>query len=358
MCWRARSPTVGTLLSLLVCLAAVPISAQTIDKPAATVKLEKLEVITVKQFKQQVSDLEERGRTTLTPDDRRKLLDLLISEILINQAAAKENLAATEAEVNSRIELARKSGGASLNLNRELTEEEFKAVLKRSGLTLETYREQMRKALVQQKYIMKKKRALFDNLAPPTESEIVEFYESNKAAFVSPDLVRFKHIFIDTRQLSTQADRDKAKDRIDRIYRELQAGTPFEDLVVKYSEDKVSRYTGGDFGYLRRDDAARKQLLGKEFFEAPFKMKEGEVSPVIRSNIGYHIIKVVEKLPFKLLALDDKIPLQNTATVRDEVRAQLLQREQAEAFQKALQEVVDELKKKAEIKIFEQNLTW
>ncbi len=358
MWWKSRPFIVGALPFLLACLAALPAAAQTIDKPAATVKLNKLEVITVKQFKQQVQDLEERTRTPLSTDDRSKLLDLLISEILVNQAAARDGVVVSDAEVASRIDLARKNGGVTLNLNRELTDDELNTVLQRSGLTLASYKDQMKKAILQQKYVMKKKQALIANIAPPAEAEIVDFYESNKAVFVSPDMVRFKHIFIDTRSLNSQADRDKAKDRADRIYRELQGGAAFEDLVAKYSEDKVSRYTGGDFGYIRRDDAARRQLLGKDFFDAPFRMKAGEVSQVLRSNIGFHIIKIVEVLPFKLLGLDDKIPPQNTATVRDEVRAQLLQRKQAELYQKALLEIVDELKKKAEIKIFEQNLTW
>lgn len=349
----------GAAACLVAALGSLPVLAQTtIDKPAATVRLEKQEVVTVKQLKQQVQALETRSRSTLSADERRKLLDLMVSEILINQAAAKDNIAVSEAEVNTRITLAKQSGGLSLNLNRELTDEEFRSVLEKSGLSWQEYADQLRKALIQQKYVMKQKRSLLENISPPSESDIIEFYESNKTLFVSPDMVRFKHIFIDTRQLSSQPEKDQAKTKIEKIARELQSGTPFEDLVIKYSEDKTSRYTGGDFGYLRRDDAARKQLLGKDFFEAPFRMKDGEVSQTLRSNIGYHLIKVVERIPFKLLALDDKIPPQNAGTVRDEIRAQLLQRKQAEYFQRALNEVLDELKKKAEIKIFDQNLIW
>ena len=355
---RSRSLVAGMLPFLLVCLAGTPAMAQTIDKPAATVKLEKLEVITVKQLRQQVADLEERTRTPLSADDRRKLLEVLVSELLINQAAVKDGVIVSDAEVNARVEMARKSGGAALNLSRELTDDELNTVLQRSGLTLASYKDQMKKSLLQQKFVAKKKQAQLASIAPPTEAEIIDFYDSNKAVFVSPDMVRFKHIFIDTRTLGSQADKDKAKVRAEKIFRELQGGAAFEDLVVKYSEDKTSRYTGGDFGYIRRDDAARRQLLGKDFFDAPFRMKAGAVSTVLRSNIGYHIIKVVENLPFRLLELDDKIPPQNADTVRDEVRAQLLQRRQAEIYQKALLELVGELKKKAEVKIFDQNLTW
>jgi parvulin-like peptidyl-prolyl isomerase len=205
---------------------------------------------------------------------------------------------------------------------------------------------------------MQKKKAFFDKIAPPTDAEIDDFYQTNKAAFVAPDMVRFQHIFIDTRNLPSKEEKDKARQRAEDIYRELRNGASFADLVVKYSDDRNSRYKGGDFGYLRRDDQARKQLLGRDFFEAPFKMRVGDVSGVLASNIGFHIIKITEKIPFKLLGLDDPIPPQNTSTVRQQISAQLLQRKQGEYYQQALMELIGELKKKADIKIFEENLNW
>jgi parvulin-like peptidyl-prolyl isomerase len=87
-------------------------------------------------------------------------------------------------------------------------------------------------------------------------------------------------------------------------------------------------------------------------------MDVGEISGVLQSNIGFHIIRVTEKIPFRLLALDDPIPPQNKSTVRDQISAQLLQQKQAEFYQQALRDLLDELKKKAEIRIFEENLSW
>jgi peptidyl-prolyl cis-trans isomerase SurA len=343
----------------LLLLCATPVMfAQIIDKPVATVKLTKVEVISAKQFRQRIEALEARTGQVISLDDRKKLLDLLVSEILINQAAAKEGVTVSQAELDARIQLAKQSGGAGLNLNRELTDAEFRALLQQNGLDWDEYQTQLREAVVQQKYVMQKKKPFFDKIAPPTAAEIEDFYETNKAAFVAPDMVRFQHIFIDTRNLPSKEEKDKARQRAEEVYRELQSGASFADLVVKYSDDRNSRYKGGDFGYLRRDDQARKQLLGREFFEAPFKMKVGEVSGVLASNIGFHIIKVTEKIPFKLLGLDDPIPPQNSSTVREQISAQLLQRKQGEYYQQALMDLIDEVKKKADIKIFEENLTW
>jgi peptidyl-prolyl cis-trans isomerase SurA len=334
------------------------VAADVIDKPVATVKLTRLEAITAKQFRQKVEMLEERSKVTLPLEDRKRLLDLLIGEILIKQAAAQENITVTQAELAARMTQAKQNGGLSLNLNRELTDAEFKSLVEQSGLSWEEYNDQLQKALLQQKYVMQKKRALFEAVGQPSEADILDFYESNKTAFVAPDMVRFKHIFIDTRNLTDKQEKDKALARAEEISRELKNGAAFDDLVVKYSDDKASRYKGGDFGYLRRDDQARKQLLGKDFFETPFRMKVNESSGVLQSNIGYHVIRITEKIPFRLLALEDPIPPQNASTVRQEISAQLMLKKQSEIYQQVLNDLLAELKKKAEIKKFEENLTW
>jgi parvulin-like peptidyl-prolyl isomerase len=348
------------LVPFFLCLITLsaPALADVIDKPVATVRLTKLEAVTLKQFRQKVEALESRTQNPLSMEDRKKLLDLLVADILIKQAAEKEGITIPQQEFNARLDQAKKAGGMSLNLNRELTDAELKSLIQQSGIPWDEYMDQLRKALLQQKYVMLKKKTLFDSVGQPTEAEVVDFYESNKTAFVAPDMVRFKHIFIDTRNLASKEEKQKAQDRADEIIRELKNGVSFDDLVVKYSDDKNSRYKGGDFGYLRRDDQGSKQLLGKDFFEAPFKMKKDETSLVLQSNIGLHIIKITDKIPFRLLALDDPIPPQNASTVRQEISAQLLMKKQTDIYQKVLMELLDELKKKAEIKIFEENLSW
>jgi len=332
--------------------------ADVIDKPVATVKLTRLEAITAKQFRQKVELLEESTKRAISLEDRKKLLDLLIGEILIKQAAAQENVTVTQAEMNVRMQQAKQSGGLSLNLNRELTDAEFKSLIQQSGISWEEYNDQMQKTLLQQKYVMQKKKAVFDAVSPPSEPEIQEFYETNKTKLVAPEMVRFKHIYIDTRNLADKKEKDKALERAEEISRELKNGAAFDDLVVKYSDDKASRYKGGDFGYLQREDQARKQLLGKDFFETPFRMKVNDSSGVLQSNIGYHIIRITEKIPFRLLSLEDPVPPQNASTVRQEISAQLMLKKQADIYHQVVQDLLVELKKKAEIKKFEDNLTW
>ena len=330
--------------------------SQIIDKPAATVRLIRLEVIPVTKLNQKVKSLEERARRPLSEKEIRSTLDSLINEVVVYQAAERDYVSVTADEIQERIDMVKQTSGQGLQLNRELTDAELQAlILQNYGITVEQYKQELEKAILLQKYVVQKKKSYFDRIEQPSDGEIEDFYQENKTAFVSPDIVRIKHIFIDTRNLTNSEDREKARKRAEDIYREHQNGVDFEDLVVKYSDDLSSRYSGGDFGYLRRDDANRKQALGKSFFETPFKMKESEVSGVVRSNIGFHILKLSEYIPFQVLSIEDTVPPQNTDTVKSRIVGTLMQAEQSEVFNRASVDLLGELKEEAEIKIFEEN---
>jgi parvulin-like peptidyl-prolyl isomerase len=171
-------------------------------------------------------------------------------------------------------------------------------------------------------------------------------------------MVTLKHIFVDTRQLASKDDRDKAAKHADDILKELKAGATFSDLVMKYSEDTKSKYNGGLFNTFFRNDPQNRQFLGAAFFDGVFKMKKGETSGVLQSNLGFHIVQVTERLDARLLTLTDKIPPQNQMTVKEAINATLLSQRQADSYKTALSDIVAELKKQAEIKVFDDNLNW
>ncbi|GAH65872.1 unnamed protein product, partial [marine sediment metagenome] len=149
------------------------------------------------------------------------------------------------------------------------TDLEFRDFLRKSGLTWDEYIKEVETSLIQQKYVMQKKRPFFETIPEPTDDEIEDFYQSNINDFVAPDMVRFKHIYIDTRNLTSKQERDKAKQQAEGIYIEIQYGTPFDELFIKYLDDKSSRLRAEDLGYLSRNDKRTKELLGKDFFETP-----------------------------------------------------------------------------------------
>lgn len=343
-------------ISLLMLLLVAPgLFAQVIDKTVATVKLSKTEVISAKKFQQKVQTLEAQTRAPLSAEDRRKLLDVMVKEILIVQAAGMDNVTVSQAELDKGVERARVAYSVQLKAPRALTEAEFRSLMERSNVSWDEFIAEMRKTLLIQKYVTQKKKAFLDGLVPPTDAEIEDAYLSNSSFFAMPDIVRFKHIFIDTRSLPTKEEREKARARADEILRQIRNGVPFDDLLER-SDDELSRYKGGDAGYLRRDDQARREQLGREFFDAIFKLEVNQLSGVLPSNVGYHIIQVTEKQARRVLDLDDRMSADGARTVRDYVRAELLSKKQEDYFKRALEDLAAELRKKASIQIFEENI--
>lgn len=102
-------------------------------------------------------------------------------------------------------------------------------------------------------------------------------------------MVRASHILIDFRDDSSRVDTVMARARIDSLLQRIKNGESFEELAQKYSEDPGSKQRGGDLDYFER------RRMVREFDETAFQLDSGRVSGVVRTNFGYHIIKVTDK---------------------------------------------------------------
>ncbi len=348
------------LTLILAILAPAAVMAQAIDRPAATVRLHKLDVVSVRQLRTQLEVLEARTGQPVPEQQRTSILDLLVGEKLFEQAAAEARIEVTADDVAERIDQLRQQESWRLNLGRPLTLTEYQSLVSQTGLSWQEYQEQLRKALIQQRYVARVRGDELRSVPLPTDADVLEFYEANKTTvFVQPDMVQFKHIYFDTRQLADAAARLAVRERAERVHRELQNGAGFGAMVSEYSEDAGSRDAGGTFGtYLRRDDRATSQLLGPEFFEAPFTMDVGEISGVLRSNVGFHIIQVTDRVDAKILGLDDPVNPLSNSRVRDRIRVLLANSVQAQAYQDALLATLEELRGQAEVRVFDANLRW
>ena len=350
-----------TCLALIIAsVLPAAVAAQAIDRPAATVRLYKTDVIGIRELRTQIELLELRTGQPVPVEQRPAILDLLVGERLFDQAAERERVTVSDADVDTRIGQLRDQEGQRLNLGRALTDAEYRSLVSETGLTWDEYREQLRKALIQQRYVARVRGDELRAVELPTAADVEAFYEANKTTvFVQPDMVQFKHIFFDTRNINEASARLAVRERAERVHRELVNGAQFDMLVRTYSEDAESHDSGGLFGtYLRRDDQATSQLLGREFFDAPFAMDEGETSGVLRSNVGFHIVRVVDKVSARILGLDDPVNPMSESTVRDQIRVLLANSVQTQAYQGALLATLDDLRRQAEVRIFEDNLHW
>jgi parvulin-like peptidyl-prolyl isomerase len=346
------------VLAVMVCILVPSLGAQSLDKPAATARLTKTESVTVTQLQKAVNALEMQAKRSLTKDERRQYLDVLVGNLLILQAAARDNLVVSDLELKTAIGQYEQQMGTLANLGRPMTDGELQQYLAGNGVSFEAFQKQMREQQTIINYVKAKRKSLFDAIKPVTDQDIQEYYDSNKSKFFMDDMVTLRHIFIDTRPLTSKEDRDRAAKRADDILKELKSGGAFSDLVMKYSEDTKSKYKNGVFGSFFRNDPQGRQLFGSVFFDAVFRLKKGDTSGVLQSNMGLHIVQVSDRLDARLLTLNDKIPPQNQLTVKEGIKNSIVATRQNDVFSVALADLVADLRKQADVKIFDDNINW
>jgi peptidyl-prolyl cis-trans isomerase D len=133
------------------------------------------------------------------------------------------------------------------------------------------------------------------------EEDIADYYESNLEQFKSPQTVQARHILIEVDQSATPEKVEAARLRIEEVYKLAKAGQDFAELAKQYSEGP-SKTKGGDLGTFRRQD------MVKPFSDTAFAMQAGEISEPVRTNFGWHIIKVEQVNPATTQSLDDARP--------------------------------------------------
>lgn len=232
----------------------------------------------------------------------KEVLDRMINDLLIKQAAKKEGIIASESEINSELNMIKEQYG---------TEEAFNKALIDYNITLDELKESVVNKI------------LFDKLATKevkiTEDEIKAFYEEHKEDFAQREQVRASHILVKTRE------------EAEAIKKQLEEGTDFAKLAEEKSLDEYTKAFGGDLNYFGRGD------MVPAFEETAFNLEVGKISEVVESDYGFHIIKVIDKKPAKEANFEE---------TRPEIE-QLLKLENARSFE----EVIAELRSSAEIQV-------
>ena len=197
---------------------------------------------------------------------------------VIYEAAKKENLLPTEEEVNKSIE----------EFNTSIKDNDaYKKQLKELGIDDNFLKYQFERNLASDNYKEK-----FNKDNSVTNDEMKKYYDENKDDFYI-DQVEASHILIKTiddedKKLSDEK-KAEAKKKAEEVLAKAKAGENFSELAKEYSQDTVSAKNGGDLGFFKKGE------MVKPFEEAAFSMKVGEISDLVESDFGYHIIKVTDK---------------------------------------------------------------
>ncbi|WP_462158622.1 SurA N-terminal domain-containing protein [Pseudoalteromonas sp. GB56] len=148
---------------------------------------------------------------------------------------------------------------------------------------------------------------------PVTDAQINEYYEQNKAFYTEPEKRRVAHILVENSE-----DDAAAQQKAQELLVQLQDGADFVELAETQSDDVVSAELGGDLDWIERD------MLDPDFEQAAFALGEvGELSDVVQSEFGYHIIKLTDLQPGEVKALAD---------VEQEIRTELEKVEKADIY--------------------------
>lgn len=349
---RRRSGfTVPLLVALLVGLGSAPLAAQVLDRPVAIVRLTSTVNIGQRELRTQVELLQQQLGRELTVAERRELLDAQIGEVLLNQAAARANIRVTQEEIEQAIALQRQS------LGQPVTDAQFRQIVEQqAGLTWDQYVTEIRDRLIQERFIFQEAQGRIEQVAPPTEREIRQVYEENAQQFASPAMVRFDHLFFDFRT-NTAQQQQGFRERAAAMVRSIERGQETYDALLRASLDDAS-YAGGDFGFIVRGDASATQALGSSFINAVFDLEEGDVSGVLESSVGLHIVRITDRRAPRLLQLTDPVLPGESVTVRDQIVSFIVGQRQQEAFEAQLQRTLRRLEGEADVTRFEDNLTW
>jgi len=128
------------------------------------------------------------------------------------------------------------------------------------------------------------------------EKEIKSFYDKNKGNFITEKKARASVILIKAKQGDTKAEKS-ARQKIKSILENIKNGSSFSEMAIKHSEDSLAP-KGGDLGYF-----AKNQIFGA-FSERAFNMKINEVSPIFKTGLGLHLLKLTDLKKGKTMALD------------------------------------------------------
>ncbi|MBC7265689.1 MAG: peptidylprolyl isomerase [Coriobacteriia bacterium] len=245
---------------------------------------------------------------------KRMILDSMIEAEMVRQEAKRLGIKVTDKDVDAKL--------AEIKASYP-DEASFNEVVKQSGMTMEQIRQSISDQLTYQ--------ALYDKVAPApkiSEDEIKAYYEKNKTTqFTKEPEAHLQHILF--------AENDKAT--AEKVLKEIQGGADFGALASKYSTDPGSKSAGGDLG------SAPTSRYVKEFQEAADKLKVGEVSGLVKTQFGWHIIKKLGETPGGIQRYEE---------VKDLIKATLEQ----EARTKAWNDYIAKLKAKTKIEILDKEL--
>jgi len=255
------------------------------DTPVASVSGQP---VTEQEMQKYVDFILSQDQTGMMAEDEQQLemirtniLDSLIVVRLLEQYSSETGIEVSRQEIEEEYQLI---------ISTYASEAELEEELKNRGISKDFLRNELQDQILRGK--------IYDLVTEDIEisqSQAMEFYQDNKETmFLEPEMVKVSHILAQysgggTLEPPTDQERQEAREKIEQAQQELEDGKPFEEVAMESSDDLFSGENGGDIGYIRRGE------MVQEFEDAAFDLEVGELSDIVETSFGYHILLVTDR---------------------------------------------------------------
>ncbi len=293
---KATLLVVGLVFSFLL---SPSIFAMTLDRIVAKVNTD---VITLMKLEDRVEVFLNRIKMEGSVDKElkknelmKKVLEGMIEEKLQIQEAKKLGMVVTEDDLQKALD--------DIYAANNITGEQLENMLKSDGGDFDDYKKNISGQILASRVVQ----TFVNSGSAPSESFVRKYYIKNKKNFLVPEEMLLSHIMLIEESDSSDKEKQLQKKKAEKILRRIQAGESFSELAKKYSDD-VSAHSGGKLGVVSRG------MMLPEFEVAAFNLKIGEVSNVVKTMNGFHIIKCDNIIPgyikeFKLVKNEQDVQL-------------------------------------------------
>ena len=302
---------------------SAPAGAAVVDRIVAVVNDE---VITLSDLNEELDVIRQRTAATYKGQDIERLfaearphvLNRMVERLLIGQEARKSGIVLKDEEINEAI----RDGLAQ----RKMRMEDLIASLAKEGVTLEEYRRELRDHLMKTKLVRREIRSKI----MISDEEIGAYYQKHRDDYEGRETVRIQQILLPIPKNADEGQIRTIRQEAEAIRQRLREGEAFELLAGRYSQGPAA--AGGDIGFVE------KGVMLPEVEAVAFNLKIGEISDVISSPVGFHIIRVSDKRGAGLKPIEA-------------VREEILRKIEDEKADKRYESWIEDLRKTSHIEI-------
>jgi len=239
-------------------------------------------------------------------------LNRLVDKKLVEQKIRELDIKVSDEDVRLAIEDVKKQNN--------LAQEALEQALATQGLTFAQYKVQLKEQLERMRLMSQEVRSKIQ----VGEREMREYYESHRADYGGSETFHARHIFFKVDPKASAEDAAKAEKLAGEVLAKARAGEDFAELAKKYSQDPSAAKDGGDLGTFKRSD------MLPEIGDTVAAMKPGDVSSIVSSPAGLHIIKLEQKSQEKGRSFEE---------VKDSIEEQLYKKKSDERFNQWVKEL-------------------